>query len=141
MVFEQINDAKHYVPQHRERIFVAGFNKEYFSESVIFKFPDAPKKEHKVSDILEKNPDSKYTLSDNLWNYLQAYATKHQTKRYNFKLIIKRNFRARYYKFKINGRNNDLGVTLPGRAFRSNLLFVPHKRISTAIPNAKPDIK
>ena len=29
-----------------------------------------------------------------------------------------------------------LGVPF-GRAFRSNLLFVPHKRISTAIPNAK----
>jgi hypothetical protein len=31
----------------------------------------------------------------------------------------------------------ELGVPLSGRAFRSNLLFVPHKRISTAIPNAK----
>lgn len=33
-------------------------------------------------------------------------------------------------------KKNALGVTLKGRAFRSNLLFVPHKRISTAIPNA-----
>lgn len=30
-----------------------------------------------------------------------------------------------------------LGVPLSGRAFRYNLLFVPHKRISTSIPNAK----
>jgi DNA adenine methylase len=29
-----------------------------------------------------------------------------------------------------------LGVSLSGRAFHYNLLFVPHKRISTAIPNA-----
>jgi len=29
-----------------------------------------------------------------------------------------------------------LGVPLSGRAFRSNLLFVPLKRISTSIPNA-----
>jgi len=29
-----------------------------------------------------------------------------------------------------------LGVTLSGRALRFNLLFVPHKRISTSIPNA-----
>jgi DNA adenine methylase len=34
-------------------------------------------------------------------------------------------------------KRGDLGVSLSGRAFRSNLLFVPHKRISTAIPNAK----
>jgi DNA (cytosine-5)-methyltransferase 1 len=32
---------------------------------------------------------------------------------------------------------NDLGVPLSGRAFRSNLFFVPQKRISTVIPNAK----
>jgi hypothetical protein len=35
-----------------------------------------------------------------------------------------------------NPENNYLGVPLSGRAFRSNLLFVPHKRISTTIPNA-----
>ena len=29
------------------------------------------------------------------------------------------------------------GVSLSGRAFRCNLLFVPHKRIFTSIPNAK----
>ena len=33
-------------------------------------------------------------------------------------------------------KKNAWGVTLKGRAFRSNLLLVPHKRISTAIPNA-----
>ncbi|MCC6447541.1 MAG: Dam family site-specific DNA-(adenine-N6)-methyltransferase, partial [Chitinophagaceae bacterium] len=32
---------------------------------------------------------------------------------------------------------NYLGVPLSGRAFRCNLLLVPHKRISTSIPNAK----
>ena len=30
-----------------------------------------------------------------------------------------------------------LGVPLSGRAFRCNLLLVPHKRIITSIPNAK----
>jgi DNA (cytosine-5)-methyltransferase 1 len=31
---------------------------------------------------------------------------------------------------------NELGVSLSGRAFRSNLFFVPQKRIFTTIPNA-----
>jgi DNA (cytosine-5)-methyltransferase 1 len=31
---------------------------------------------------------------------------------------------------------DNLGVSLSGRAFRSNLFFVPQKRISTSIPNA-----
>jgi site-specific DNA-cytosine methylase len=39
--------------------------------------------------------------------------------------------------FVIPLNNANLGVPLSGRAFRSNLLFVPHKRISTSIPNAK----
>ena len=39
--------------------------------------------------------------------------------------------------FSIAGVSKEnLGVTLKGRAFYSNLLFVPHKRISTTIPNA-----
>lgn len=36
-----------------------------------------------------------------------------------------------------NSENCCLGIPLSGRAFHFNLLFVPHKRISTAIPNAK----
>jgi DNA adenine methylase len=34
-------------------------------------------------------------------------------------------------------KRGELGVPLSGRAFRFNLLFVPLKRISTSIPNAK----
>lgn len=103
-VFDQIIDAKHYVPQHRERIFIAGFNQDYFKESIVFKFPEPPKKEQKVADILESNPDPKYTLTDNLWRYLQNYAKKHQEKGngFGFGLIDKekvtRTLSARYHK-------------------------------------------
>lgn len=37
----------------------------------------------------------------------------------------------------LSEKGEKLGRSLLGRAFRSNLLFVPHKRISTIIPNAK----
>ena len=37
----------------------------------------------------------------------------------------------------LSEKGEKLGRSLSGRAFRSNLLFVPHKRISTTIPNAK----
>ncbi|HWY37056.1 MAG TPA: DNA (cytosine-5-)-methyltransferase [Bacteroidia bacterium] len=103
-VFDKIIDAKHYVPQHRERIFIAGFSKEYFSESIVFKFPDPPKKEQKISDILEKNTPEKYTLTGNLWTYLQNYAKKHQEKGngFGFGLVdlnkVTRTLSARYHK-------------------------------------------
>ncbi len=104
LVFDQIIDARHYVPQHRERIFIAGFNKEYFSESLVFTFPKPDEKEMKVKDILENTPDPKYTLSNHLWKYLQDYAKKHQEKGngFGFGLAdlnkVTRTLSARYHK-------------------------------------------
>lgn len=104
IVFDKIIDAKHYVPQHRERIFIAGFNREYFNDSIVFNFPKAPEKENRVRDILEKRPDPKYTLTDNLWTYLQNYAKKHQEKGngFGFGLVdldkVTRTLSARYHK-------------------------------------------
>jgi DNA (cytosine-5)-methyltransferase 1 len=104
LVFDKIIDAKHYVPQHRERIFIAGFNKEYFNESINFEFPEPPEKEQKVRSLLENKPDQKYTLSNNLWTYLQAYAKKHKEKGNGFGFGIAnldgitRTLSARYHK-------------------------------------------
>lgn len=103
-VFDKIIDAKHYVPQHRERIFIAGFSKDYFDKSIEFKFPDPPKKEQKIGDILQSNIAEKYTLTDNLWRYLQQYAKKHkeQGNGFGFGLVdfnkVSRTLSARYHK-------------------------------------------
>ena len=57
-----------------------------------------------MKDILEKSPDSRYTLSDKLWTYLQNYAEKHRAKGngFGFGLVdlngITRTLSARYYK-------------------------------------------
>src|SRR6202008_4249410 len=59
---------------------------------------------HKISEILEKSPDPKYTLSDKLWKYLQEYAKKHKAKGngFGFGLTdlngVSRTMSARYYK-------------------------------------------
>jgi DNA (cytosine-5)-methyltransferase 1 len=104
ITFDKIIDAKSYVPQHRERIFIAGFNKEYFGESIVFDFPPAPDKEQKLGDILEPNPDDKYTLTNNLWTYLQNYAQKHREKGNGFGFGLAdrngttRTLSARYHK-------------------------------------------
>ena len=103
-VYSQILDARHYVPQHRERIFIAGFNKEHFGEQVDFAFPAPPEGEKRFGNILEKEPDAKYTLTDHLWNYLQEYAKKHKAKGNGFGFGItdlngvSRTLSARYYK-------------------------------------------
>jgi len=103
-VFHKILDARHYVPQHRERIFIVGFSKKYFGNTLKFKFPEPPEGERKFGDILKKRPNKKYTLTDNLWNYLQEYARKHKAKGNGFGFGITelngvaRTLSARYYK-------------------------------------------
>lgn len=57
-----------------------------------------------LKDILQDDVDSKYTLSDKLWTYLQAYAAKHKAKGNGFGYGlaypngISRTLSARYYK-------------------------------------------
>lgn len=100
----KVLDAKYYVPQHRERIIIVGFNKEIFNEQEQFKFPEPKDVELRVQDILEPVVDDKYTLSDKLWSYLQEYKKKHHAKGngFGFGLTnlngISRTLSARYYK-------------------------------------------
>ena len=103
-IFHKILDAKHYVPQHRERIFIVGFNNKVFNENPDFKFPENPPGNLTFRDILERHPDEKYTLTDHLWGYLQNYAKKHKARGngFGFGLTdlngIARTLSARYYK-------------------------------------------
>ncbi len=71
-VHHKIIDAKPWLPQHRERIFLVGFR-----EPTAFDFPVPPPAGPVLSSILESDPPDKYTLSDKLWQYLQDYAAKH----------------------------------------------------------------
>ena len=104
-VFDKVIDGQHYVPQHRERILIVGFDRKRFGRDIPFSFdisPAVPKPT--VADILEPNPGSKYTLTDKLWNYLRAYAEKHRAAGNGFgygiapKNGVSRTLSARYYK-------------------------------------------
>ena len=116
----KILDAKSWVPQHRERIFIVGFKNETDFSFDTMKIPD-PMKGPKLSSILHsengtEKPDGhftagrqakvsdKYTLSDHLWTYLRNYAEKHREKGngFGFGLFgpddVARTLSARYYK-------------------------------------------
>ena len=103
-VHYKIMDGKNYVPQHRERIMIVGFDKRRYKGLEKFEFPKAENPTKKIRDILEEYPDSKYTLSDKLWNYLQDYAERHKAKGNGFGFGmtdpdgISRTLSARYYK-------------------------------------------
>jgi DNA (cytosine-5)-methyltransferase 1 len=105
-VFFSVLDGNMYVPQHRERVFIVGFDRHRYGNDVEFKFELENKNEDaKLSDILLRdNIDPKYTLSDHLWQYLQDYAEKHRAKGNGFGFGLAdingstRTLSARYHK-------------------------------------------
>ncbi len=106
-IHDRVIDAAGWVPQHRERVFIVGFDKEVFGDRVNFDF-DAVKPPAgdppKLREILEEKPDPKYTLTSHLWNYLQEYAARHKEKGNGFGFGIAnpdgvtRTLSARYFK-------------------------------------------
>lgn len=102
----RVLNGKHFVPQHRDRTIMVGFDKRIFGEDMKFDFDlvKLPEANHKIRSILKDDVDPKYTLSDHLWNYLQGYAKKHKEKGngFGYGLVdlngISRTMSARYYK-------------------------------------------
>ncbi|MFQ3660737.1 MAG: DNA (cytosine-5-)-methyltransferase [Anaerolineae bacterium] len=98
-VYHRVLDARSFVPQHRERIYIVGFR-----EPRHFAFPSLPEAEPRIGEILEPEVDAKYTLTDHLWSYLQQYAKKHKAKGngFGYGLVdldgVARTLSARYYK-------------------------------------------
>lgn len=98
-MYDSVIDAKSFVPQHRERIYIVGFR-----EPLEFNFPDIPTQGPTLRTILQEKVDSKYTLTDNLWTYLQNYAAKHKALGNGFGFGLanldsySRTLSARYYK-------------------------------------------
>lgn len=104
-VFPTVLDGQHFVPQHRERVFIVGFDRKRYGNDIKFSFNlKYPQQKKVFKEILNEKVGDKYTLSDKLWQYLQTYALKHQAKGngFGFGLVnlegISRTLSARYYK-------------------------------------------
>lgn len=76
-VYYRVLNAKNFgLPQNRERIMIVGFK----NHNIDFKFPEEINKETKVGDILIDNPDSKYTISDKIWESHQLRKERNRAK-------------------------------------------------------------
>lgn len=117
-VFWKVIDGRYWVPQHRERVIIVGFDgdNDFSFEKLII--PDSTpilssilhpengseKEEWPFTHGKKARVHSKYFLTDKLWQYLQAYAQKHRAKGNGFgyglvtKNDVARTLSARYYK-------------------------------------------
>jgi DNA (cytosine-5)-methyltransferase 1 len=116
----KVIDARSFVPQHRERIFIVGFREPNSFTFDDLELPD-PMNGPRLASILHPEDGTeptekpfttgidarvspKYTLTDHLWDYLRAYAEKHRAKGngFGFGLVgrddITRTLSARYFK-------------------------------------------
>ena len=102
-IFPQVIDGQLYVPQHRERIFIIGFRKDLEVKDFFIQIhPVEPKP--LLKDIMEQEVDSKYTISEHLWTYLQDRKIRQRAKGngFGFSLAspdgITHTLSARYHK-------------------------------------------
>ncbi len=100
----RVVSSEPWVPQKRERIFIVGFRDRTSFDFSQLSIPKRPWPT--LGDILlpADQVDAKYTLTEHLWNYLQAYKEKHssQGNGFGFGLFgpddVTRTLSARYYK-------------------------------------------
>ena len=120
LVHWKVINSKSFVPQQRERIFIAGFRDPNDFTFADLDIPD-PLNGPRLGTILHpengteelESPytrgniasvSSKYTLTDHLWRYLRDYAAKHKAagNGFGFGLVgpddVSRTLSARYYK-------------------------------------------
>ena len=116
----RVIDSKGFVPQHRERVFIAGFRNtdEFnFDDVVLPNSKSGPRLRsilHSENGTENAEPpftygklakvERKYTISDHLWQYLQDHASKHRARGngFGFGLVgrndVSRTLSARYCK-------------------------------------------
>lgn len=104
---EVLRAADFGVPQNRERIYIVGISKEHYDlpDDYDFEFPKPTYEKTRLGDILERNVDDKYTISDALWDGHQRRKKEHQAKGNGFGFSLFNNeseytntISARYYK-------------------------------------------
>jgi len=91
------------LPQRRERIYIVGFKSKEAKEK--FKFPQPIKLTKKLKNILERNPDQKYTISDRLW-------IGHQERK------IRNKKRGVGFGYRIFDKNDDYVNTISARYYK-----------------------
>lgn len=80
--YRVLNTKDYGIPQNRERVFIIGIRNDLPNE---FNFPKTVKLEKRLKDILEKEVEEKYFLSDKMCDYLLKRKDNFNNGKINFK--------------------------------------------------------
>lgn len=115
----RVISSRPWVPQHRQRIFIAGFRTDVgFSFADFDRMIPPEASWPKLGSILQSHNeiDARYTLTPRLWEYLQSYRAKHAGagNGFGYSLFgpddVTRTLSARYHK-----DGSEILVAQPGR--------------------------
>ncbi len=155
--FKVLRAADFGIPQNRERIYIVGFDRDYYGEncnfSDFFDWPKETMETTKVGDILEdlsnlSEIDDKFTISDKLWAGHQRRKKEHKRKGngFGYSLYTPDNaytntISARYYKdgseILIDQSNFDKNPRKLTPRECANLQGFPKKFIVNAVSNGQ----
>lgn len=136
------------LPQRRERLYIVGFKTKKAIKA--FEFPKPITQTIKLKNILEKNPDQKYTISDRLWIGHQERKERNKKRGvgFGFRLFERSSdyvntISARYYKdgseILIKQDNKNPRKITPLEA--SRLQGFPDKIVEKALTNHVSDMQ
>tara|TARA_B100002052_G_C15873029_1_gene595617 strand:- start:694 stop:1665 length:972 start_codon:yes stop_codon:yes gene_type:complete len=111
-IYFQVLRARDFgLPQNRERIFIVGF----LDDNINFEFPKPTYEPTRVGEILDKNVDDKYTISDKLW-------AGHQRRKRENKL------KGKGFGYGMVSENSEYTNTLSARYYKDGSEILIHQK-------------
>lgn len=102
-----MNTSDYGVPQTRRRVFIVGFKDDYYGkDNIKFNFPNKIELQKTVQDILDREVDKKYFLSEKVLNTVLATGTKNYSAKPEINLSIARPLCATMHKMHRASQDN-----------------------------------
>ncbi|WP_078694808.1 DNA cytosine methyltransferase [Cetobacterium ceti] len=103
--YQIVNTADYGIPQTRRRLFIVGFKKDFYP-NINFNFPTPMKLDKTLQDLLDKQVDKKYFLSEKILGTILASGTKNYKAKSEIDLKIARPLTATMHKMHRASQDN-----------------------------------
>ena len=117
--FHVMNSADYGIPQRRNRVYIVGFLREAFNNGE-FKYPEKEQLKVTTQDLLDRNVDEKYFLSEKLSKTILGHGTKGYIVKPTIDLPISKTLTATMHKMHRASQDNYVTDEDSRRLFQSD---------------------